>query len=129
MSQQKHSPRGRIERKIAPSKQVERHSPREAPRGRDAARPSVQPKESRVSVRLATIFRMMDEGFAILPLVEGGKTPANEGGVTAASKNKAAVDRWFQTRPGLNYGIATGARSRIFVLDVDGPEGKASLCG
>ncbi|MGO9421959.1 bifunctional DNA primase/polymerase [Roseiarcus sp.] len=26
-----------------------------------------------------------------------------------------------------NYGIATGARSRIFVLDVDGPEGLANL--
>ena len=42
----------------------------------------------------------------------------------AASKNKGAVGRWFQTRPGLNYGIATAARSRIFVLDVDGREGR-----
>ncbi|MGO9432027.1 bifunctional DNA primase/polymerase [Rhodoblastus sp.] len=66
-------------------------------------------------------------GVAVFPVEPGGKRPAIAGGVTAASKNKAAVDQWFQTRPGLNYGIATGARSRIFVLDVDGPEGKASL--
>ena len=70
---------------------------------------------------------MMDEGFAILPLVEGDKKPAIARGVMAASKDKGAVDRWFRTRPGLNYGIATGARSRIFVVDVDGREGKASM--
>jgi Bifunctional DNA primase/polymerase, N-terminal len=129
MSQQKHRPRGRVEqpRKIAPTRQVERHSAPPAPKGRHAARTLVQPKESRVSARLASIFRMMDEDFAILPLVEGDKKPAIKGGVTAASKNKGAVDRWFRPRPGLNYGIATGARSRIFVLDVDGPEGRTSV--
>ena len=70
---------------------------------------------------------MLDEGFAILPLVEGRKIPAIKGGHNAASKDKAAVDRWFQTRPGLNYGIATGARSRMFALDVDGAEGRTSI--
>ena len=71
---------------------------------------------------------MILEKIVLMPgMTEGGKKPAIKGGVTAASKNKAAVDRWFQTRPDLNYGIATGARSRIFVLDVDGPEGEASL--
>ena len=69
----------------------------------------------------------MDESFAILRLVEGGNEPAIKGGIMAASKSKGTVGRWFRTRPELNYGIATGARSRIFVLDVDGREGKTSL--
>jgi putative DNA primase/helicase len=111
---------------ISRRRQVERQSQPEVTRGR-AAHPLVSPKESRVSPRLATIFRVMDEGCAILPLVDGDKKPAIAGGVMAASKSQGAVDRWFQTRPDSNYGIATGAQSRIFVLDVDGPEGKASL--
>ena len=69
----------------------------------------------------------MDESFAILRLVEGDNEPAIKGGIMAASKSKGTVGRWFRTRPELNYGIATGARSRIFVLDVDGREGKTSL--
>jgi putative DNA primase/helicase len=128
MSKQKHRPRGRVEhlRKIAPPRRLERPSPAEGPRGRHAARPSVQPKESRVSARLATIFRMMDEGFAVLPVVEGAKKPAIKGGHNAASKDKAVVTAWFRARPNMNYGLATGEPSDFFAVDFDGPEGRTS---
>jgi Bifunctional DNA primase/polymerase, N-terminal len=41
-------------------------------------------------------------GAAILPVVPGGKKPAIQGGFKAASKNKAALDRWFGARPTQN---------------------------
>ena len=69
----------------------------------------------------------MGPAIAILPVVAGGKAPAIKGGVKAASKNKGLVDRWFNARPNLNYGIATGAPSKFFAVDVDGPPGRDTL--
>jgi hypothetical protein len=69
----------------------------------------------------------MGAAIAILPVVAGGKPPAIKGGVRAASKNKGLVDRWLKARPNLNYGIATGAPSKFFAVDIDGPLGRATL--
>jgi putative DNA primase/helicase len=66
-------------------------------------------------------------GAAILPVIPAGKKPAIQGGAKAASRNKTVIDHWFKGRPNLNIGIATGAKSEFFAIDVDGPEGKASL--
>ena len=73
------------------------------------------------------ILEMLDLGCAIVPIVERDKKPAFKGGVKAASKDRKKIEELFRRRPELNYGIATGARSGIFVLDVDGDEGISSL--
>jgi putative DNA primase/helicase len=86
------------------------------------------PRESRiVGTKLATIRRMLKEGFSILPVVEGGKMPAIKGGHNSASKDSKVVESWFDARPRRNFGVRTGAPSKIFVVDVDGAKGKAAL--
>lgn len=78
--------------------------------------------------RLKLMRRMMKEiGAAIFPVEAHGKVPAIPTGFKAASRDGQIVNEWFRHRPQLNYGIATGARSGIFVIDVDGTAGRHSL--
>lgn len=56
-----------------------------------------------------------------------GKHPSTPNGLNDATTNQAQVKLWFQNDPGANIGIVTGKASGIIVLDVDGPEGLASL--
>ena len=66
-------------------------------------------------------------GAAVFPVVEAGKKPAVARGFKAATNNAQTVERFFRANPKLNYGITTGARSRLFAVDVDGPNGRAAL--
>ena len=50
-----------------------------------------------------------------------------KGGVHAALTDPTDLGQLFAKRPHANYGIATGARSGLIALDVDGPEGEKSL--
>ena len=68
-------------------------------------------------------LRSLKLGAAILPVVEGGKAPAVKGGYRAAFKDRKKLETFFRANPHLNYGIATGALSGLFALDIDGPEG------
>jgi len=63
--------------------------------------------EVSVPTRLKEIRRVVKMGAAVLPIVEGGKTPAIAGGYKAASKDRAAIEAPFRANPRLNYGIAT----------------------
>jgi hypothetical protein len=56
-----------------------------------------------------------------------GKHPRTPNGVHNATTNRKRIKAWLEKWPGANFGIATGRRSGIFVLDVDGKVGKASL--
>jgi hypothetical protein len=47
-------------------------------------------------------------------------------GVRNASADPAQIDRWWGRWPEANIGIATGSRSGIVVVDLDGPEGVES---
>jgi hypothetical protein len=77
--------------------------------------------------KIKTILMIVDRVGAVFPLVEGGKKPAVAKGVHAASKNPALIKKHFREHPEHNCAIATGKVSGIVVLDVDGPEGRASL--
>jgi len=44
-----------------------------------------------------------------------------------ATPDEAQLGAWAARWPGANWGVATGRTSGFFVLDVDGPEGVASL--
>ena len=62
-------------------------------------------------------------GCAVFPVVAGGKKPAVGGGVHAASKNPNRIKEYFQADASANYGIAMGAASNTFAVDLDGIEG------
>ena len=54
-----------------------------------------------------------------------GKHPTARNGVKSATRDKGGINLTF--KDGNNLGIATGAKSGIWVLDIDGPTGEASL--
>jgi hypothetical protein len=56
-----------------------------------------------------------------------GKHPRTAHGLTDASTDAAIIRDWWKRWPAANVGIATGPESGVFVLDVDGEDGQASL--
>jgi putative DNA primase/helicase len=73
------------------------------------------------------LMKALKAGWAVFPLVEAGKTPVYPGGCRAATRSVQRVLNHWKQHPNRNYGIATGKPSGIFVLDIDGSEGEASL--
>lgn len=81
-------------------------------------------------------------GWAVLPLhstkdgrctcgnpgcASPGKHPITPHGVKDANKDPTVITRWWRRWPWANVGVATGAASGVFVLDVDGTAGRESL--
>jgi hypothetical protein len=66
-------------------------------------------------------------GWRVLPVEPGGKRPLLERWPERATTNPDQLKRWFGRSPDANLAIATGPKSGIFVLDIDGPEGERSL--
>lgn len=64
-------------------------------------------------------------GFAVFPLVPGGKAPATKHGLKDATTDRGRVKAWWAASPQSNIGLPTGLR--FDVLDVDPPFGWASL--
>jgi hypothetical protein len=56
-----------------------------------------------------------------------GKHPRRPAWQHEATADSATVEAWIAQYPNANVGIATGARSGFFVLDVDGDAGRAAL--
>lgn len=77
------------------------------------------------------------KGIAVFPCIEWdapgrgpkeqGKAPATEHGLKDATVDVAQINAWWTAHPNWNVGIATGEPATFWVLDVDGPEGAASL--
>lgn len=67
------------------------------------------------------------KGLAVFPCLARGKAPAVQRGVNEATTDAATIDTWWRLLPDGNIGIACGAASGVFVLDVDGEDGEASL--
>ncbi len=55
------------------------------------------------------------------------KHPRIKGWQTDASTNPEQIRKWWQKWPNANIGIATGAESGLFVVDVDGEAGRSSV--
>src|SRR5262249_39725948 len=64
---------------------------------------------------------------AVFPCQPKGKAPACARGVHAATTDLNRIQSWWGPCPELNIGIATGAVSGFFVIDIDGDEGEASI--
>jgi putative DNA primase/helicase len=56
-----------------------------------------------------------------------GKHPRTKNGVKDATKDDDQIKEWWERWPESNIGIPTGSVSGIFVVDVDGADGKAAL--
>ena len=56
-----------------------------------------------------------------------GKHPRTPNGVKDATTDRNKIKTWWRMWPDANIGVATGSISNVFVLDVDGKVGKASL--
>lgn len=62
-------------------------------------------------------------GFAVFPLQPCQKTPyPGSRGCLDATIDTEQVSWWWKRRPASNIGIATGAASRLLVVDLDGTE-------
>lgn len=82
-------------------------------------------------------------GFAVFPLwsckdgrctcksgdkcAKPGKHPAIKASFSEATTDATAIRRWWTKNPSANIGVATGARSGVWVLDIDGPDGEETL--
>ncbi len=64
-----------------------------------------------------------DAGVPIFPCQPNGKTPACPRGFKDATADREAIAAWWQETPRANIGLATGAPSGVFVLDVDPKNG------
>jgi hypothetical protein len=65
-------------------------------------------------------------GFHVLPCRPGGKEPATPGGFYAASRNPETIRRHWRQRD-RNVAVRTGEGFGVWILDVDGEDGEASL--
>jgi len=65
------------------------------------------------------------KGYRVFPLEPQGKTPRTAHGCKDATTDTTQVEGWWRAMPDANIGMATG--QGILVIDVDGPEGEASL--
>lgn len=91
---------------------------------------------------LDAALRNAERGWPVLPLhtVADGrcscgnvecespsKHPRTAHGVKDAVTHEAQIRNWWERWPNANIGIATGAKSGLVVVDVDGPKGEAAL--
>jgi Bifunctional DNA primase/polymerase, N-terminal len=66
-------------------------------------------------------------GFAVFPCKPRGKAPLVKHGLNAATRDETRIRKWWTRWPDANVGIATGAASRLLVVDIDSLEGAKRL--
>src|ERR1700758_4094114 len=69
---------------------------------------------------LQTALKLAARGLHIFPCAPMRKIPATARGCKDATTDTVAIQTWWQENPRYNLGIATGAISGIFVVDIDG---------
>src|SRR5262249_15085341 len=67
------------------------------------------------------------KGLAVFPCRPRDKRPATASGLKDATLDLEVIRQWWRQEPQFNIGIATGAISNIFVIDVDGPDAESEL--
>jgi hypothetical protein len=75
---------------------------------------------------LAAALEYAAGGLPVFSCLPRGKAPAVSRGFLSATTNPATIRRYW-TDPDRNIGIPTGVSSGLWVLDIDGEEGEASL--
>jgi hypothetical protein len=87
-----------------------------------------------MSALATAALQLATKGFAVFPLRPKTKEPYRDdkfyrtvGGYKCATRDRSLVEFWWAKHPDNNIGIATGSVSAIWVLDVDGDEGRETL--
>jgi hypothetical protein len=76
---------------------------------------------------LSAILPLAAEGWRLFPLGTRAKTPAVGDWPTVATTDETRLKEWERDFPSCNWGMATGAGSSVFVVDIDGERGSAWL--
>src|SRR4051794_33852555 len=76
---------------------------------------------------LTTAQALARSGIAIFPCQQQSKVPATAHGLKDATTDADRIGAWWHENSQYNIGVATGACSRFFAVDVDGGGGEASL--
>jgi hypothetical protein len=66
-------------------------------------------------------------GRWVFPCRPHAKVPATANGVKDATVDPDRIEHWWRQEPEYNIGIATGALSHVFVVDVDSEDAEAEL--
>jgi Protein of unknown function (DUF3631)/Bifunctional DNA primase/polymerase, N-terminal/Primase C terminal 1 (PriCT-1) len=75
------------------------------------------------------VLLVAERGFHLFPVEKKGKRPLIANWQRKATCDVETLNAWFHQYPGCNWGLATGSRSGVFVVDVDGEEGAAKIRG
>jgi hypothetical protein len=67
------------------------------------------------------------KGLAVFPVAPRAKWPACAHGCLEGTTDPDAINRWWESNPSYNIGVACGVYSNVFVIDIDGGEGEAAL--
>ena len=76
---------------------------------------------------LQTALSLASRGLRIFPCRPRDKRPAVFEGVKRATTDQNTIAGWWGANPEFNIGLACGAQSRVFVVDVDGVDAEAEL--
>lgn len=70
---------------------------------------------------------LASKGMFVFPCRPRDKRPATENGLKDATVDRDQITAWWTAQPDCNIAIATGAVSKIFVVDADGPDAEREL--
>ena len=73
------------------------------------------------------VERLAERGWRLFPCAPRSKVPLLKGWQTVATSDRATIRQWAARYSDCNWAIVTGLGSDVFVLDVDGEKGRASL--
>lgn len=66
------------------------------------------------------------QGYHVFPCLPRSKAPATKDGFKSATVDEQTIRNWWRVCPDYNVAIATGEKSDLSVIDIDGPEGHDS---
>ena len=100
-------------------------------------------RQKQTKSRKALALQCAKRGWSVAPLhtasdghcscrkgsscAHAGKHPRTQNGFRDATTDRPQIKEWWSESPEANIGIATGAVSGIFVVDIDGKAGKRTL--
>ena len=80
-----------------------------------------------MTTMLDSALALAERGAAVLPCRPRAKEPATAHGLKDATTDPTIIRQWWQAEPAYNIGLATGAVSGLFVIDVDGLDGESEM--